>query len=86
MAIFHDIQHLPHFNNPVLTTGTFDGVHKGHRAILREVVNHASQVSGDKVSILADRETPDWVWFEPGLSYDNARLCEALIVTGFASS
>ena len=29
-------------------------------------------------------ETPDWVWFENRLSYDNARLCEALIVTGRA--
>jgi glycosyltransferase involved in cell wall biosynthesis len=27
-------------------------------------------------------ETRDWVWFENGLAYDNARLCEALIVTG----
>jgi hypothetical protein len=26
----------------------------------------------------------DWVWFEPRLSYDNARLCEAMIVTGAA--
>ena len=26
----------------------------------------------------------DWVWFEDRLSYDNARLCEALIVTGRA--
>ncbi len=26
--------------------------------------------------------TPDWPWFEPGLAYDNARLCEALITTG----
>jgi glycosyltransferase involved in cell wall biosynthesis len=25
-----------------------------------------------------------WVWFEDGLSYDNARLCQALIVTGAA--
>jgi glycosyltransferase involved in cell wall biosynthesis len=29
-------------------------------------------------------ETADWVWFEQGLSYDNARLCQAMIVTGLA--
>lgn len=41
-------------------------------------------------TLLADRllglmstvETPDWVWFEDGLSYDNARLPQALIATG----
>ena len=27
-------------------------------------------------------ETPDWVWFEQGLAYDNARLFQALIATG----
>ena len=27
-------------------------------------------------------ETQDWVWFEDGLAYDNARLPQALIVTG----
>lgn len=27
-------------------------------------------------------ETPGWVWFEDGLAYENARLCEALIRTG----
>ncbi|WCT80033.1 glycosyltransferase family 4 protein [Novosphingobium humi] len=27
-------------------------------------------------------ESQDWVWFEDRLTYDNARLCEALIVTG----
>jgi hypothetical protein len=44
-------------------------------------------------SVLADQlirifdtvATDDWVWFEDGLSYDNARLCQALIVTGIAS-
>lgn len=36
------------------------------------------------VSILSSVETPDWVWFEEGLSYDNARLPQALIVTGSA--
>jgi glycosyltransferase involved in cell wall biosynthesis len=31
---------------------------------------------------LAASRKPDWVWFEAGLSYDNARLSEALIVAG----
>jgi glycosyltransferase involved in cell wall biosynthesis len=47
----------------------------------------------DMRRILADRlmlwlesvETPDWIWFEEGLAYDNARLPEALIVTGMAT-
>jgi glycosyltransferase involved in cell wall biosynthesis len=34
------------------------------------------------LSILGSVETQDWVWFEEGLSYDNARLPQALIVTG----
>jgi glycosyltransferase involved in cell wall biosynthesis len=37
------------------------------------------------MSILATVETPDWVWFEEGLAYDNARLPQALIVTGMAT-
>ncbi|QCI67428.1 glycosyltransferase family 4 protein [Phreatobacter stygius] len=34
------------------------------------------------MSILAAVETADWVWFEEGLAYDNARLPQALIATG----
>jgi hypothetical protein len=34
------------------------------------------------LSILAVVETKDWVWFEAGLSYDNARLPQSLIATG----
>lgn len=34
---------------------------------------------------LAAAGTPDWAWFEDGLSYDNARLPQALIVTGLAT-
>jgi hypothetical protein len=29
-------------------------------------------------------ETPDWLWFEDVLAYDNARLSQALLVTGAA--
>jgi glycosyltransferase involved in cell wall biosynthesis len=40
---------------------------------------------GDRLmSILSSVETNDWVWFEEGLSYDNARLPHALIATGNA--
>ena len=37
------------------------------------------------MALLAAVETPDWSWFETGLAYDNARLSQALIVTGAAT-
>jgi glycosyltransferase involved in cell wall biosynthesis len=37
------------------------------------------------MTILASVETPGWVWFEEGLAYDNARLPQALLVTGMAT-
>jgi glycosyltransferase involved in cell wall biosynthesis len=50
---------------------------------------HASEVRhslADRLmSCLAFVETPDWVWFEEGLAYDNARLPQALITTGMAT-
>jgi glycosyltransferase involved in cell wall biosynthesis len=38
------------------------------------------------MSIIASVETSDWVWFEDGLAYDNARLPQALITTGITIS
>ena len=38
------------------------------------------------MSILSLVESGDWVWFEDGLAYDNARLPQALIVTGSSIS
>ena len=49
MAVFFDIEHLPEFKNAVITIGTFDGVHEGHRAIINEVVEHAGKVNGESV-------------------------------------
>jgi hypothetical protein len=37
------------------------------------------------MTIFATVEAPGWVWFEEGLAYDNARLPQALMVTGIAT-
>jgi glycosyltransferase involved in cell wall biosynthesis len=42
-------------------------------------------LSGRLMSILGSVETADWIWFETGLAYDNARLSQALIVTGMST-
>jgi glycosyltransferase involved in cell wall biosynthesis len=36
------------------------------------------------IACLTAVETPDWVWFEDGLAYDNARVPQALLLTGMA--
>jgi glycosyltransferase involved in cell wall biosynthesis len=50
---------------------------------------HANEVrhalAGRLMACLAVVATADWVWFEDGLAYDNARLPQALIVTATAT-
>jgi glycosyltransferase involved in cell wall biosynthesis len=38
------------------------------------------------MALLAACESPDWEWFEDSLAYDNARLPQALIMTGSATN
>jgi len=49
MAVYYDIDRLPEFKNAVITIGTFDGVHLGHKAILNEVVKHARNIGGESI-------------------------------------
>src|SRR5438105_1012985 len=51
MGVFLNPESLPVFYKPVLTIGTFDGVHLGHQAILKEVVRHAQDSGGESVLI-----------------------------------
>ncbi len=46
MKIFQTFDTETRFPNPVLTIGNYDGVHLGHRRIIRKVVEKARAISG----------------------------------------
>jgi riboflavin kinase / FMN adenylyltransferase len=51
MQVHYDIDDLPRFKNAVITIGTFDGVHMGHRQIIAKLKDEAAAVSGETVII-----------------------------------
>lgn len=51
MRIHQSISDLPSFRNAVITIGTFDGVHSGHRAIIQQMLAEAETVNGETVII-----------------------------------
>ncbi len=48
MKIHNSINSLK-IKNPVLTVGTFDGVHLGHKKILKKLVQNAKEIGGEAV-------------------------------------
>ena len=54
MQLHRDISGLPPFKNAVITIGTFDGVHEGHRKIIAALIDQASKVGGESVIITFD--------------------------------
>lgn len=51
MAIFYNTDTLPAFKDAVITIGTFDGVHMGHKVILQQIVKHAKEAGGESILI-----------------------------------
>ncbi len=49
MKVYHKLDELEGIKNPVLTTGTFDGVHLGHRKIIDNLRQAALKVNGESV-------------------------------------
>ena len=56
----------------------FLGRHPGHPQMLAT----CSSLTERLVTLWKACATPDWPWFEPIASYDNARLCQALLLGG----
>ncbi len=51
MKVHSDIHHLPPFRKAVVTIGTFDGVHLGHRQIIDQLKKEALAIGGETVLV-----------------------------------
>lgn len=51
MKVHYGFDSLPAFRAPVITVGSYDGVHGGHRAILRRINELAAQNGGESVVV-----------------------------------
>ena len=51
MQVHYEIEKLPAFKNAVITIGTFDGVHMGHRQIIDKLKSEALALNGESVII-----------------------------------
>ena len=51
MQVHRSTENLPLFTNAVITIGTFDGVHEGHKKIIDALIREARSVQGEAVII-----------------------------------
>jgi glycosyltransferase involved in cell wall biosynthesis len=72
------------FTSPRAWTFTLLGIHEYLRSFPNEPKAHAMRkVLTDKlVQLWHACATDEWPWFEPCATYDNARICQALILSG----
>lgn len=51
MKVYFSIDSIPAFTKAVVTIGTFDGVHTGHKSILEQLKREAARIGGETVII-----------------------------------
>ncbi len=54
MRVFHGFAELPHFEHPVITVGSYDGVHLGHQALIGRLVAEARAAGGESIVLTFD--------------------------------
>ena len=84
-SLFHEaMEDVPNFSSPRAWAFVLLGLDGYCRAVPQDsAAREMRKLLADRLmSRLATSATDDWIWFEDSLSYDNARLSQALIVTG----
>jgi glycosyltransferase involved in cell wall biosynthesis len=76
------------FRSPRAWAFTLLGIHAygAGAAAHPSVARIRDALAGQLMAGLAAVTTPGWIWFEDELAYDNARLPQALILTGLATA
>lgn len=74
MKIHHSLKSLEGIKNPVVTTGTFDGVHKGHQVIISRLNKLAEDVNGESV-LITFHPHPRRVLYPDGKGRDLLLIC-----------
>ncbi|WP_160712597.1 bifunctional riboflavin kinase/FAD synthetase [Chitinophaga solisilvae] len=74
MQVHRDLNHLPEFRNAVVTIGTFDGVHTGHRFIIQQLEQAAADCDGETVIVTFDPHPREVLMPKP----NNIRLLTTL--------
>lgn len=80
------LTHVESFTSPRAWAFTLLGLHEYLSARPENsaaITARAALVTG-LVRLWKSSATPHWPWFEPSATYDNARLCQALLLNGHA--
>ena len=51
VRVFHGFDALPRFVHPAVTVGSYDGVHRGHRALIERLVAEARAAGGESIVV-----------------------------------
>lgn len=51
MRVYRGVDRLPQFKSAAVTIGSFDGVHRGHRAIIDRLISAANESGGESIVI-----------------------------------
>ncbi len=72
------------FTSPRAWAFTLLGIHEYLREFSGEskLIPARKTLTSHLVEVWKSHATPDWPWFESTATYDNARLCQALILSG----
>jgi glycosyltransferase involved in cell wall biosynthesis len=74
------------FTSPRAWAFTLLGLHEFLRVYPQDRSAQAARMAlaGQLIGLWQQCATPNWPWFEPSATYDNARLCQALLLSGRA--